>query len=171
MKLSSILLSSLLCAASASAQYFSEGWQPGQQQQPNLAANAPPLHAPPPAQTFDRAADKPAPTPQGTPQAAPASGLAGGPSGALKSLTSLLDLNRLLTAGPVASLFGKMGVNITEAVARSAESPWDLRIPFITDENFDEVIVREELTPEEEAERVWFLIMCVLFYEFSLMED
>ncbi|EIW61597.1 uncharacterized protein TRAVEDRAFT_143534 [Trametes versicolor FP-101664 SS1] len=144
MKLSSILLSSLLCAASASAQYFSEGWQPGQQQQqPNLAANAPPLHAPPPAQTFDRAAptDKPAPAPQ--------------------SLTSLLDINRLLTAGPVASLFGKMGVNITEAVARSAESPWDLRIPFITDENFDEVIVREELTPEEEAERVWFLIISV----------
>lgn len=159
MKLSSILLSSLLCAASASAQYFSEGWQPGQQQQPNLAANAPPLHAPPPAQTFDRPAptDKPAPAPQ----VPPASGLAGGPSGALKSLTSLLDINRLLTAGPVASLFGKMGVNITEAVARSAESPWDLRIPFITDENFDEVIVREELTPEEEAERVWFLIMCV----------
>ncbi|KAI0638475.1 hypothetical protein C8Q77DRAFT_1091318 [Trametes polyzona] len=159
MKLSSVLLSSLLCAASASAQYFSAGWSPGQPIQPQ--ADAP---IPPPAQSFDRAAT-PVPTPpssgsgSGSGAAAPASG--GGGGGGLGTLTSLLDVNRLLTAGPVASLFGKLGVNITDAVARGSASPWDPRIPLITDENYEEIIVNEQLTPEEEKERVWFLIISV----------
>ncbi|KAI0375945.1 hypothetical protein BV20DRAFT_960014 [Pilatotrama ljubarskyi] len=154
MKLSSILLPSLLCAASASAQYFSAGWSPGQP----IPPNAPPAQVPP-AQTFERpAAAAPPPPPQAAvPNNPPASGSASGLSG----LTSLFDVSRLLTAGPVAALFGKMGVNISEAVARGAASPWDPRIPIITDENFEEVVVREPLTEEEEKERVWFLIISV----------
>ncbi|KAI0832722.1 hypothetical protein BC628DRAFT_1309294 [Trametes gibbosa] len=150
MKFSSILLPSLLCAASASAQYFSAGWVPGQG--PNLVpdAPAPTGNTPTPGQTFDRA-ETPAPAP-------PASG---GSGGVLGGIASLLDLNRLLTAGPVASLFEKLGMNVTEAVGRATASPWDLRIPFITDENFEDVIVNEELTPEEEKERVWILIISV----------
>ncbi|KAH9855055.1 hypothetical protein C2E23DRAFT_725470 [Lenzites betulinus] len=148
MKLSTIFLPSLLCAATASAQYFSAGWAPGQ---PNLVtdAPAPTANAPPPDETFDRA-ETPAPAP-------PASGA----GGLVAGLTSLLDVNRLLTAPPVAALFGKLGMNITEAVGRATASPWDLRIPFITDENFEEMIVNEELTPEEESERIWFLIISV----------
>ncbi|OJT08194.1 hypothetical protein TRAPUB_907 [Trametes pubescens] len=65
------------------------------------------------------------------------------------------------TAPPVASLFERMGVEFTEAIAPNADSTWDPRIPLITDENFDEVITREALTPDEEAERVWFLIISI----------
>ncbi|KAI0353134.1 hypothetical protein OH77DRAFT_1459171 [Trametes cingulata] len=153
MKLSPILLSSLLCAASASAQYFSAGWSPGQPVPPN----APPAQAPP-AQTFERAAPPPPPPPASeAAQKPPASGGASGLSG----LTSMFDVSRLLTTGPVAALFGKMGVNITEAVAKGAVSPWDPRIPIITDDSFEEVIVQEPLTEAEEKERVWFLIISV----------
>lgn len=55
-----------------------------------------------------------------------------------------------------------MGVNIAEAIAPSpVSSSWDLRIPLITDDNFDEIIVHEQLMPKEEAKRVWLLIMYV----------
>ena len=139
MKLSGILFGSLLCAASAHAQYFSAGWSPGQKA-PGSAEQAPPE----PAYTFDPAA-------QAASDAA---------SGAGSSGKRLGFMDRLLTSGPVASLFGKLGVNVSDAVARSA-SPWDERIPLIMDENFGEMIVNETLTAEEERERVWFLIMCV----------
>lgn len=121
-----VLLLSLSFAAFASAQFNSEGGQPGHQQRFDLA-NASHPHAQSPAQTFHRSAEEPS-------QTAPA----------------------------VVSLFEKMGVDFTEAVPEpKVESAWDPRIPLITDENFDEVITHEELTPEEETERVWFLIMYV----------
>ncbi|EIW63122.1 uncharacterized protein TRAVEDRAFT_43427 [Trametes versicolor FP-101664 SS1] len=146
-----ILLSCLLCVVSVSAQHPSEGWQPEQQQQP--------LHVPPPAQTFNPIAEEPAPT---GPQLQPPPPASGDLVSMFKSFTSLLGLNRLLDAdGPVASLFGKMGVNVAEAIAPSTVSSWDLRIPLITDDNFDEIIVHEELTPKEEAARVWFLVISV----------
>ncbi|KAI0776166.1 hypothetical protein BD413DRAFT_708756 [Trametes elegans] len=157
MKLSAVLLPSLLCAASASAQYLSAGWNPGQPVPPN------PGDAPPPAQTFERAAS-PSPAPSAdasqTPAPAPPAPASSGAS-IVGGLAVLLGLDKLLTAGPVASLLGKAGVNVSEAIALGAQSPWDQRIPLITDENFEEVIVNEPLTPEEEKERVWFLIISV----------
>lgn len=135
MKLSGILFSSLLCVASAHAQYFSAGWTPGQKAP--VAEQA----SPDPAYTFDPAA-----------HAAQATAAAGKQPGIV---------DRLLTSGPVASLFGKMGLNMTDAVARGSLSPWDERIPLVTDENFVEMIVNETLTAQEERERVWFLIVCV----------
>ncbi|KAL1942702.1 hypothetical protein VTO73DRAFT_4942 [Trametes versicolor] len=144
-----ILLSCLLCIVSVSAQHPSEGWQPEQQQQP--------LHVPPPAQTFNPIAEGPA-----GPQVHAPPPASGDLVSMFKSFTSLLGLNRLLNAdGPVASLFGKMGVNVAEAIAPSTVSSWDLRIPLITDDSFDEIIVHEELTPKEEAARVWFLVISV----------
>ncbi|KAI6034619.1 hypothetical protein PISMIDRAFT_19671 [Pisolithus microcarpus 441] len=38
---------------------------------------------------------------------------------------------------------------------------WDERIPLITDLNYRDVIVDEELSTEEEEKRVWFLIIFV----------
>lgn len=146
-----ILLFSLLCVASVSAQHPSEDWQPEQQQQP--------LHVSPPAQTFNPVTEEPAPT---GPLLQPPPPASGDPVSAFKSFTSLLGLDRFLIAdGPVASLFGRMGVNIAEKIAPSPASSWDLRIPLITDDNFDEIIVHEQLMPKEEAKRVWFLIMYV----------
>ncbi|EIW51964.1 uncharacterized protein TRAVEDRAFT_136205, partial [Trametes versicolor FP-101664 SS1] len=62
---------------------------------------------------------------------------------------------------PVASRFQRMGLKLREAVASNVESPrWNPAFRLlITDENFDEYIVREPLTPGEEAKRVWFLII------------
>jgi len=65
--------------------------------------------------------------------------------------------NRLLTSGPVASLFAKLGVNITKTL----EQPkfWDERIPLITDNNYNDVIVNEPLTDEELQDRTWAIII------------
>jgi len=76
-----------------------------------------------------------------------------------------LDLESFLTSGPIASAIAKSGVNVTERLAeakkRAAETGWDERVPLITDDNFQEMIVEEPLTPEELEKRVWFLVMYV----------
>ncbi|THU91888.1 hypothetical protein K435DRAFT_862975 [Dendrothele bispora CBS 962.96] len=118
------------------AQYFSEGWKPGQA----VSSDAPNL-APPPAFT---------PGIQHTPPQTESSPSSKGP----------LDLTRILSSGPVASLFQKAGINITEKLARmKPESPWDPRIPLITDSNFEEIIINEPLSEEEERDRTWVLIV------------
>lgn len=66
-------------------------------------------------------------------------------------------LDNLVTVGPLAAVSSLIGLNITGTPAVT----WDERIPLITDENYAEMIVNETLTPEEEKERLWFLIMCV----------
>ena len=40
---------------------------------------------------------------------------------------------------------------------------WDPRVQLVTDDNWDELIVNEELTEEEEERRTWFLVMCACF--------
>ncbi|OJA15338.1 hypothetical protein AZE42_03333 [Rhizopogon vesiculosus] len=64
-------------------------------------------------------------------------------------------LDSLVTVGPLAAISSLIGLNITGTPAVT----WDERIPLITDENYAEMIVNETLTPEEEKERVWFLII------------
>jgi hypothetical protein len=72
-------------------------------------------------------------------------------------------LEKILSLGPFADLFSSVGVNITEKLAAAAaERALDGRVPLITDENYDEMIVKEALTEEEERDRVWFLVMWVL---------
>ncbi|KAH7912949.1 hypothetical protein BJ138DRAFT_1082587 [Hygrophoropsis aurantiaca] len=66
-------------------------------------------------------------------------------------------LDTLVTLGPVGALSSLVGLNLSGA----ANINWDGRIPLITDENYGEMIVNENMTPEEEQERVWFLIITV----------
>ena len=143
MKLSPAILSTLLCAASASAQYFSAGWSPGQ------PADS---HQPVPAYAFDPPAQE-----QPAAPAPPSSNTgADAPVGVQRPL-GLVD--KVLLSGPVRSLFGKFGMNMSDVVARGSTLPWDPRIPIITDENFEEMIVNEVMTKEEEQDRSWFVIM------------
>ena len=128
MKLVSLLLGPVLLTASTSAQYFSEGWKPGQ-----------------PAQGTQEAA-----APAYTAGAVPPSAQQGGSTGSF-------DLSKLFTSGPVGSLLAKAGLNFS--AVNGTEEIWDTRIPLITDDNFDELIVNESLNSEEEAKRTWFLIM------------
>ncbi|GJE87291.1 hypothetical protein PsYK624_033740 [Phanerochaete sordida] len=117
-----------VCVAPAHAQYFSDGWQPGQ---PAQAA------APTPAQ----GGAAPAYTP------APAAGK--------------FDFTKMIADGPVGGLLAKAGINLTTALNASAQLAelWDARIPLVHDDNWDELIVQETLTPEEEQRRTWFLVI------------
>ncbi|KIM57954.1 hypothetical protein SCLCIDRAFT_129315 [Scleroderma citrinum Foug A] len=63
----------------------------------------------------------------------------------------------LLTGGAVSALASLVGLN----VSAPQEIDWDDRIPLITDSNYEDVIVRESMTPEEEKQRVWFLVITV----------
>lgn len=124
-----------LTITTTNAQYFSSGWTPGQKEAPTAPAEAP-------EPTF-------VPKQPGTqPGAAPA---------------GMFDLSRILTSGPVASLFASAGINISEKMDQALvmNKFWDDRIPLITDDNYGEMIVNETLTEEEEEERVWFLAMYV----------
>ncbi|KZT71625.1 hypothetical protein DAEQUDRAFT_763840 [Daedalea quercina L-15889] len=136
MKLLPVLSASLALALSASAQYFSQGWQPGQ----SVAEEAQPT-------LVYRQAQQSVPTPESKP--------------------SRFDFKSVLTSGPVDFIASKMGVNMTEKLAQAeaaalAEAEmWDPRIPLITDASYEEIIVKEPLTPEEESERVWLLVITV----------
>jgi hypothetical protein len=59
-------------------------------------------------------------------------------------------------------VFERFGINITERVALTQANLWDERILLITDDNFQELIVREPLTEEEEKTRVWATVMYVI---------
>lgn len=72
----------------------------------------------------------------------------------------MFDLSNLLASGPVASLAARAGINISEKLAEvKSRKLWDDRIPLITDDNYEEIIVNEPMTEEEEKDRVWFLVM------------
>jgi hypothetical protein len=135
--LSSFTLLALL--ASANAQYFSAGWSPGQKQpepQQSLASKPVPVAASEPAK---------ATTPL--------------------SLLNLFDATKILKSGPSVSLFNHFGINITERMETASLSKiWDERVPLITDDNYDDLIVNEALTEQEEIDRVWIIAMYVSFY-------
>ncbi|KAJ7784093.1 hypothetical protein B0H16DRAFT_1657887 [Mycena metata] len=124
------VLSALALVATANAQYFSDGWKPGQAVTAESAApsgGVPPRQNAQPAEPF--------------------------------SFSNLFDLNKVLGSGPVKGLFEKAGINITERLEAAAVSPWDTRIPLITDENYSDMVVNEVLTPEEEEKRVWAIVV------------
>ena len=143
MKFSSILSVSLAFVSSTQAQYFSNGWQPGQSVTTQDSSPSP---------EYTPGVDSPGHAPSHDAQAQH------------EPLTwSSLSMTKILESGPVSQLFGKIGVNITQQLelAKARIEVWDPRIPLITDENYDDIIVNEELTPEEEEKRVWFVVMCV----------
>ena len=75
------------------------------------------------------------------------------------------DWTRLVTSGPISYLLTRAGVNITQhldaAAQRADEKPWDSRIPMITDENWENMVLNEPLSPAEETDRTWFMVVCV----------
>ncbi|KIY51684.1 hypothetical protein FISHEDRAFT_9438, partial [Fistulina hepatica ATCC 64428] len=130
----------LACAAaSASAQYFSEGWKPGQPV-PTGYINSP---------------GRPAANDGGDNGAGVEAGVGG------KDHVSLFDFdfNTILQSAPVAALFAKAGINITERIEAAANSFWDERIPLITDDNWRDLIINEPLDEQEEAKRVWAIVV------------
>ena len=118
---------------SIEAQYFSTGWAPGQP----IPEEASPTSLPE-KQAPDRKRISPS------------------------SLASYLDLSKLLTSEPAVALFSRFGVNITERVQGALEQSknrWDERVPLITDNNYEDLIVNEPLTEEEERDRTWIIVM------------
>ena len=132
MKLYPILVV-LALFVSIEAQYFSAGWAPGQP----IPEEASPTSLPE--------------------EQAPASKRIS-PS----SLASYLDLRKLLTSELAVALFSQFGVNITEkvqGVLEQSKNWWDERVPLITDNNYEDLIVNEPLTEEEERDRTWIIVM------------
>ncbi|KAI6127383.1 hypothetical protein EDD16DRAFT_283431 [Pisolithus croceorrhizus] len=66
-------------------------------------------------------------------------------------------LDEVVTVGPVSAIMSLVGLNISG----TRDVDWDERIPLISDSNYHDIIVNEELSPEEEGKRVWFLIITV----------
>lgn len=64
-------------------------------------------------------------------------------------------LDNLVTGGPLSALSSVIGLNITG----TPPVVWDERIPLITDSNYADLVVHETMTPEEEEERVWFIVV------------
>jgi len=130
MRLDTLVLAALAFAGPSCAQYFSTGWTPGQ---------AVPAEAPV-ASSYE---------PETTPSSLPRSG------------ESPFSLSYLLSSGPFSQLLDRLGINITERLeaAQTNLEIWDKRVPLVTDENYNDLIVNEALTSEEEKDRVWFLII------------
>ncbi|KAI0310433.1 hypothetical protein OF83DRAFT_1088376, partial [Amylostereum chailletii] len=138
------LIGVLALALPSSAQYFSDGWAPGKP----IPTNAPePVFSEP---VFSYDPKQPSPQAGEGNAAPPISPHSGSPF----SLTGLLE------SRPVSQFLGRFGVNISERLESAQKSleVWDPRVPLITDDNYADIIVNEELTEEEEVNRVWFLI-------------
>jgi hypothetical protein len=88
------------------------------------------------------------------------------PSSEPSSSGSAFNWTNIIKSKPVESFLSRLGINLTES-AKAAAYPWDDRIPLVTDDNFNDLIVNEELTPEEEAKRMWFLIVYASFENLS----
>ncbi|KAJ4472866.1 hypothetical protein C8J55DRAFT_537212 [Lentinula edodes] len=115
--------------ASANGQYFSEGWKPGQALTNEPSAPVPTVAA------SGRVGEEPQ-----------------------------IQQGSLLDSSSISSIFAKIGVNISSiasaaGLSSKAAYPWDPRIPLITDVNYDKIIVNEELTPEEEGNRTWLIVV------------
>lgn len=124
----------ILVATSVNAQYFSAGWTPGQP--------VPDTHA---------KGDIPQePGHKVSPQRITPS-----------SIVNFFDITTLLSSPLSVSLFSKLGINITERLESALEKTkvWDNRVPLITDDNYHDLIVNEPLTPQEEQDRTWIIVM------------
>jgi hypothetical protein len=130
MRLHTLALIPLALVAPSSAQYFSAGWTPGQAV---------------PTETSSPPSFEPGTAPLPPPRQG----------------ESRFSLSYMLSNGPVSQLFNRLGINITERLeaAKANSEIWDNRIPLITDDNYNDLLVNEVLTTEEEKNRVWFLIM------------
>jgi hypothetical protein len=156
MKLPCALLGALALCAPAAAQYISKGWVPGQPVQRGTAAPAA-------SGGWDPAAPRraPAPEPVSAPAAAAPDAAAVTPAPGVGEPGGFVD--QILKSGPVASLFSAAGVNISEKLAEAHArhaAMWDMRIPLVSDANYEELIANETFaSAEEERARTWFIMM------------
>lgn len=128
-----------LCSIPVQAQYFSEGWKPGQ-----------------PANTRAPAANSKGWTP-GQKVASPkdAASTPSDGSASDSATTGGFDMDKLLV-----STLNKFGFNLSVPATAQNGGLWDERIPLITDDNYQDLIVNEEFGSEEEAEkRTWVLVV------------
>ncbi|KAH9049687.1 hypothetical protein EDB84DRAFT_1452618 [Lactarius hengduanensis] len=130
MRLITLAFTALTLVVPSGAQYFSAGWTPGQ---------AVPTVTPDTLSFEPKATSLPP----------------------LREGESRFSLSYLLSTGPAAQLFDRLGINITERLeaAKNNSEIWDGRVPLITDDNYNDLIVNEVLTEEEEKSRVWLLIV------------
>lgn len=147
MKALGVLFTSLLFSQQ-SLGYLSEGWQPGQ-----AATKAASLGS----------GYNPKATPTGRPSLFDASKKDEEQDDKPKS--SPFDLSSYLEKQPIRGILERLGVNITDRLASARETAakgiWNKEIPLITDANYKDMIVNENMTELEAAERVWFLVMYV----------
>jgi len=134
MKLSAAAFSLFLFVSTTNAQYFSVGWSPGQK----VSSQSTPAEsvASSSSQTAVPAATENTPS----------------------TWTPNSFIEKLLASGPAVALLSSLGLNVSAALN---EKLWDERIQLITDENYQDVIVNETLTPKEEKERAWVILMYV----------
>ena len=130
MRLVPLAFAALALVAPTAAQYFSAGWTPGQ---------AVPTVTPDSSSFDPKSASLPQP----------------------RQDESRFSLSYLFSTGPAAQLFNRLGINVTERLeaAKNYSEIWDGRVPLITDANYNDLIVNEVLTEEEEKSRVWLLIV------------
>ena len=132
MRLITLALAAVALVAPSRAQYFSAGWVPGQAV-PTVTPDASFIPKPAKSESF--------PPP--------------------REGESRFSLSYILSTGPATQLFNRLGINITERLesAKNNSEIWDGRIPLITDDNYNNLIVNEVLTEEEEKSRVWLLVV------------
>ncbi|EJD01361.1 uncharacterized protein FOMMEDRAFT_126226 [Fomitiporia mediterranea MF3/22] len=151
MRLSSFLTAVLPALSFVSAQYISEGWKPGE---PVVKGQT--------GYTYQTVETGPVPPAATDTPSAQQRRVNSDVKASVKRLSSLLSLESLLESGPVQALFGRAGVNITEKLeaARAQEKIWDERIPLLTDDNYEDLVVEEKFeTLEEEKDRIWFIVI------------
>ncbi|KAH8834664.1 hypothetical protein DL96DRAFT_1667062 [Flagelloscypha sp. PMI_526] len=141
MKLPSLSVLLFLPCISVSAQYFSKGWTPGQPVEPTTTVETPAA-----IPTGSSASSSPKET------------------GSSFSLWDLMDPINIVKAKPVASVFQRFGVNVTERIEQAEKDKdyWDPRIPILRDDNYQSFFEEEEFSsPEELKERVWAIVVSV----------
>ena len=139
----------VLCVASLGrAQYFSEGWKPGQpaatpvqiktdSEFESAGESGGEAERTEPHFQYRREPEKPA----------------------RLDILSLFDAKTYLESDISKNFFARFGFNITEKLAAAEAMPWDPRVPLITDDNYEDMIVNEQLSEEEEKDRVWAIVM------------
>ncbi|KAG8760642.1 hypothetical protein FRC11_000110 [Ceratobasidium sp. 423] len=137
-----LILCLLLTLGSVQAQYFSEGWTPGQAV---------------PTETIEAETVIATPTSTATPAT----------KWSWKEFSSKhLDFGKIVTEGPIATALSGIGINATEqlelARQRAAERGWDERVPLLTDDNYELLVKNETFdSPEEAEKRTWFVVVTI----------
>ena len=167
----------LAIATGSQAQYFSQGWQPGQPAAPSREEAAPASGSS--GDIWEAGAGEPdtadtaaAPLPpaayqeteewsEWTPPVANSKSEEKGKEEKKTGVAGLFSggINGVLTSDMSVDFFNKLGINITDKLGSLDFSLWDERVQLITDDNFDELIVNEEMDEEEAKERVWAVVV------------